>query len=310
MQNQPLVSVIIPCFNCQAFIKGSLQSVFNQTYKNFEVIVVDDGSTDKTKEILREYEIIRENFIYVYQNNKGPSKARNTGIANSSGKYIAFLDSDDLWKEEKLESQVDFLESNKECKLVLSNTNVIDEKGKVLYSIKRNIPSKQGKFIKDILLGNVIMFTSSLLFEKNLLEAIDTFNDDLKRREDHLFLINASYVTNIYNLDKVLTSKRINQSSISMSGNPENDIELNEIFFRQLLTEYPSLVKYKKSFYSVIYNSASQKYLRKNNKKKAQLYTLKALRKAPFKFKNLLLLFVTILPFSYSHIQNIRNMLR
>lgn len=99
----PLISVIIPVYNGEQFLHETLDSVFAQTYTNIEVIVIDDGSTDKSAEIIKRYPAVR----YIPQENRGVGKARNTGIKSSSGDYIALLDQDDLWLPEKLKIQVE-----------------------------------------------------------------------------------------------------------------------------------------------------------------------------------------------------------
>jgi uncharacterized protein (DUF1919 family) len=106
------ISVIITCFNQEAFIEEAIRSVLNQTYKNWECIVVNDGSTDKSQEIIEKLAAIDKRIKYVLQENKGVSKSRNKGFVKSSGQYIQFLDGDDYIEPEKLEIQVDFMEDN------------------------------------------------------------------------------------------------------------------------------------------------------------------------------------------------------
>lgn len=106
---QPLVSVIMPAYNAERYIAESIQSVLDQSYGNWELVVVDDGSTDKTAETVQRFAAGDSRVKCISQRNSGQGKARNTGIENSSGSLIAFLDSDDLWLPEKLERQVQFL---------------------------------------------------------------------------------------------------------------------------------------------------------------------------------------------------------
>ena len=126
----PKVSVIIPIYNAEKFISGTIESVIAQTYQDWEIIAVDDGSTDKTPEILTKYKKkLSSNLQVITQENSGVSIARNKGIPAARGEYIAFLDHDDLWTPEKLEKQVKLLDSNKELGLVYSDSYVIDECG-------------------------------------------------------------------------------------------------------------------------------------------------------------------------------------
>src|SRR4030042_4827818 len=103
----PKVSVIIPTYNRGNLVLESIQSVFAQTFSDYEIIVIDDGSTDNTREVLHPY---LSKLTYIYEKNSGQSFARNIGILASKGEYIAFLDSDDLWEPEKLETQVKLLD--------------------------------------------------------------------------------------------------------------------------------------------------------------------------------------------------------
>ena len=106
----PKISVNIPCYNSAAFIRETLESVLNQTYRDFEVIVMDDGSGDETGKIVKSFSDSR--VKYFYKNNEGLSETRNKGIAASSGEYIAFIDHDDLWLPEKLEKQMELFNKN------------------------------------------------------------------------------------------------------------------------------------------------------------------------------------------------------
>ena len=109
------VSVIIPVYNGENFIVGAIENVINQQYQPLEIIVVDDGSTDQTANIVSQF---KAQVKYVYQNNSGPASARNKGIKLSQGNIIAFLDTDDLWSENKLAIQLDYLAQNPNCSIV------------------------------------------------------------------------------------------------------------------------------------------------------------------------------------------------
>src|SRR4030067_1442187 len=106
----PLIIIIIPVYNAEQYLPETLDSVFTQTYTNIEVITVDDGSTDKSAEIIKRYPAVK----YIRQKNGGVSNARNSGIKASSGDYIAFLDQDDLWLPEKLKIQLEIASRHQE----------------------------------------------------------------------------------------------------------------------------------------------------------------------------------------------------
>jgi glycosyltransferase involved in cell wall biosynthesis len=115
--NKPLVSVIIPVYNGERYLVESIESVLAQTYRPIEVIVVDDGSTDNTSEIV--VTDFCDSVQYIYQDNSGPASARNAGLANAKGDIIAFIDADDFWSNDKLKIQLPLLISNPELEIVL-----------------------------------------------------------------------------------------------------------------------------------------------------------------------------------------------
>ena len=153
LKNEPLVSIITPLYNCEKYIEETIQSVINQTYKNWEMIIVDDCSKDKGVEIVEKYQKL-DSRIKLYRNekNQGVSYTRNRAIGLSKGKYIAFLDSDDLWKKEKLEKQISFMEENN---IVLSYTGYekINSDGSLRGKIK--VPKKldYNELLKNCLIG-------------------------------------------------------------------------------------------------------------------------------------------------------------
>ena len=121
-----LVSIIMPAYNAEKYIADSIRSVLAQTYSNWELIVVDDGSTDRTANIVREFAGHDSRVRYIFQENGRLGKARNTGIANAAGSLIAFLDSDDLWIPRKLQMQLQAMSENS-ADVVFSNAYVFTD---------------------------------------------------------------------------------------------------------------------------------------------------------------------------------------
>ena len=108
-----MVSIIMPVYNAEKYISRTINSVLNQTYEDFELIMVDDGSTDKGEEVIRKFTDPRVRFFVNDAEDKGAYSARNFGIRKAAGEYIAFLDSDDIWLKDKLEKTLDFMKKNK-----------------------------------------------------------------------------------------------------------------------------------------------------------------------------------------------------
>lgn len=128
---KPLVSVIIPTFNSEKYISDTIISVQNQTYQNWEMLLVDDCSTDETQTIITTFLTDKRIQFYPLETNSGTGVARNFGVSKTAGKYISFLDADDLWKPEKLQKQIDFMQAQK-LPFTFSFYDCIDEQGNSL----------------------------------------------------------------------------------------------------------------------------------------------------------------------------------
>lgn len=151
----------------------AIRSVLNQTFRDFEVIVIDDGSTDDTRHVVS---ALRNRIRYIYQHNKGLASARNTGIKASDGEYIAFLDADDIWEPQKLESQVEVMKSHPEVGLVYAAYSCIDEEDRIiLRSINRNKPT--GKILRELFLWSDIN-SSTVLVRKECFSRVGLFDEN------------------------------------------------------------------------------------------------------------------------------------
>ena len=172
------ISVIIPTYNRYTLLKRAITSLYAQTYPLQEIIVVDDGSTDNTKDIVKDFPEI----IYIFQQNKGVSAARNAGIQKAKNAWIAFLDSDDTWHREKLQKQVDFHKKNPDILMSYTAEKWV-RNGK---SVK--IPKKYKKIGKDAFVENLSycnIAPSSVLLHKRLLEQVGLFDESLRVCEDY-----------------------------------------------------------------------------------------------------------------------------
>lgn len=149
-----IVSIIIPCYNSAHFICETIESVLGQTYSNWEMIIVDDFSTDNTEEIVKTYvaQEHRIRFIRLEKNSGSATEPRNRGIQEAKGRFIAFLDSDDIWKPEKLEKQLPLFD-NPKVAIVYSDYEKIDEASKYA---GRRIYASESRTYRQLLLGNVI----------------------------------------------------------------------------------------------------------------------------------------------------------
>ncbi|MBA0882272.1 glycosyltransferase family 2 protein [Flavobacterium undicola] len=147
-----LVSVIIPTFNSEKYISDTIISVQNQTYQNWEILLVDDGSTDTTQTIITTFLTDKRIQFYPLEKNSGTGVARNYGVSKAAGKYISFLDADDLWKPEKLEKQVNFMQM-KNLPFTFSFYDCIDEQGN---SLNRRIEAPRNLSYRQLFFCNYV----------------------------------------------------------------------------------------------------------------------------------------------------------
>ncbi len=180
-----LISVVIPVYNGEKTIPETIQSVLEQTWTDWEIIVINDGSTDSTLEIVNGMDAPQLK-VFSYANG-GVSASRNRGIALAKGEYIAFLDADDLWTSDKLEAQFKALQDHPEAVLAYSWTDYIDEQGQFLYPGSHI--TVNGDVYTQLLLGNFLENGSNPLIRKDALTAIGNFDQSLPPAEDwDLFL--------------------------------------------------------------------------------------------------------------------------
>ena len=174
MKKAPLVSIVVPTFNAGKFIDDTIHSVLGQTYENWELIVVDDGSSDNTLEVLRRFKSDKIRVISMKRNG-GAAKARNRGISACTGRYICFLDADDLWQPSKLERQVEFMKE-KDCAFSFASYVFADANGRPNGKVVRvpaTINYKQA-------LKNTTIWTSTVMFDMKKLKKTDIKMPDVK----------------------------------------------------------------------------------------------------------------------------------
>ncbi len=191
-----LVSVIVPTYNREKYITKALESIFSQSYQNFEVIIVDDGSTDNTKEVIKPY-LKDQRVKYLFQKNQRVSKARNNGIRIAKGEYIALLDSDDYWIDsKKLEKQVSFFEKNPDYVITSGGIIRVNEFGEEISCV---LNPENDKTIREGMLFSCLFAPSAVMFRKNVWEKIGGFNEKSDLSEDWEFFMEACRLGKGYN---------------------------------------------------------------------------------------------------------------
>ena len=179
MKENPLISVIIPCFNREEFITKTMDSVISQTYKNWECLIVDDGSTDKSGEKIKEYCSKHPNIKYLHQENQERCIARNNGIQNAKGKYIAFLDSDDIWLNNHLEAFVKHLREFKDERCLFFSKVFYCQNDKI--ELKKDSDLNKEELFEFLLTET--FSTSRIIIHSEILEKY-TFDPSLPGVED------------------------------------------------------------------------------------------------------------------------------
>ena len=218
-RSEPTVSVIIPTYNRAEFVGRAIKSVLNQTYRNFELLVVDDGSSDNTKEVVKDFKSSRLKYIR-HEENEGVSSARNSGIKKSTGKYLAFLDSDDEWLPGKLEKQVERFSASEfsDVGLVYTGAYILKKPGQI---ISKQTPSHSGQLFNTILKkGNIVCGGgSSVLIKRECFNEVGVFREDLPAAEDYEMWLR---IARFFKFDYIeeLSVKYYEQANNRMSNNP------------------------------------------------------------------------------------------
>lgn len=203
-----VVSVIMPTFNRCHLLRESLESVLNQEADfHYEVIIVDDGSTDGTAEMIKREFADAKNIKYYYQNNSGVSVARNRGIKLALGKYIAFIDSDDIWVKTKMRNQVRYLNNNPACSLVAGMSSYIDANGNQLETIEGC--SEYISYTDLCIYTAIPGAMSNIMVRRSTIEEVGGFRQDLRFGEGREFLARVAKKNKIYCLQTVTVFIRI-----------------------------------------------------------------------------------------------------
>ena len=235
MNKTDLIPVIIPTYNRAHLIKRSVESVLNQTYKNLELIIVDDGSTDNTKEVIDSINDGR--IVYIKQENQGACAARNHGIDIAKGEYIAFHDSDDVWHLDKLEKQLNTLKQH--------NADVVSCKMFVFGNLIKRIWPKNFKegFLQNHSLP--LGISTQTLIGKTEIFLNNKFDLEMPRFQEFELLLRIQKKHSIYCIDKPLFDYYVQKDSISR--NPEKILKAWEIILernKDFLTKYSSSLEY------------------------------------------------------------------
>jgi glycosyltransferase involved in cell wall biosynthesis len=211
---EPLISVIIPTYNRANTISRALNSVLHQTYSNIEIIIIDDGSSDNTEEILNNF---KDNRIIIKKSmNRGAPAARNMGIRIAKGDFIAFLDSDDEWMLNKLEKQYNLI-SNSDTGFVYTGYHIIKPDGEIRLS---RLPGKKGNIFTDLIISNCVGSTSLLFVKKQHLIDVGGFDESMPSCQDWDLFIRLSQICKADFVKEYLLKYYEDNSKVRIYNNP------------------------------------------------------------------------------------------
>lgn len=274
----PQVSVIIPTYNRKRFLRRAIESVLNQNFSDFEIIVVDDASAEPVQDVVDCLKDPRIRLIR-HETNKGEAEARNTGILNSSCEYIAFLDDDDEWLSDKLALQLEKLKNSPPIVGgIYTGYAVVDFSSDQQLFVR--IPSRKGNIYRDLLRRNVIAAPSTVLLRRVCFETAGLFDGSVHYGVDHdLFLRIARHFHFDY-LELPLVKYHIHSGR--MSDNPDIVIKGLNALSRRYGLERGFILN--RTIMSEGYLDAGLSYLAVNQRKKAGLMFLKSIRMNPFEW--------------------------
>lgn len=208
------VSVIVPTFNNAKYIVAAIDSIRKQSHKDTEIIVIDDGSTDNTQQIMKTF----PDVVYVYQQHQGPAKARNKGLSEAHGEYIQFLDSDDVLLPTKLEKCLAVFDSHPDVGLVYTDYEVRNSDLKEPIAIQSTIPQKpQGSVLAELINSMSTFFAPHCaLIRRSHIDAVNGFNEHLMGTEDWFLWVSlAAQGVGFYHLNEVLAWTRKHDTNLS-----------------------------------------------------------------------------------------------
>lgn len=258
----PLVSIVMPAYNVEKYIASSIKSVIKQTYTNWELIIVDDFSTDSTVKIVQNF-LLDENRIKLIQrdtNSGKPSIAKNEALKHVNGVYIAFLDSDDLWMEDKLDIQINFMESNKHVGLTYTGGYWIDSSDNI---IKKFMPRYECGYNLSNQLRRYEINNQSVIITKNALEkTLQNFNENITIGEDYNLFMNIIALYESCAIKEYLVKYRIHENAITKRKNQISDGVL--VTLKELNKNYNIKAKYPLWFFLTYFKAIRFKYIKKN----------------------------------------------
>ena len=278
-EKSPTVSVIIPVYNSIQYLGEAVDSVLHQTFPDYEIIIVDDGSTDDIKGAVQPYLSSHDNIHFVRQKNKGPGPARNTAIRRATGKWIAFLDADDIWCPKKLEQQIDYARQHPDT-IVAGGRQCLDCRGHSPVMLDStvhftNFPTR-AEMLTYLLHVPYFCGLSSLIVSRTMIDTVGMFDESLRTVEDDDLIFRMLRVYNFYSIPDVVVIRRKHNESITTDSALEERIQNKYVATKKLLNilEEHELTKGKREILGYWAQEFARRHLYWNNYRYALKWAL------------------------------------
>ena len=224
LTDYPKVSVIMNCFNCSKYLEEAIDSVYAQTYKNWEIIFWDNASTDNSAEIARKYD---DKLRYFSSDKTVPlGHARNFALGKARGEYIAFLDCDDVWLPNKLEMEIEIFDTKRDVMLVYSNCYIVDSDGNTIKTAFESQKPARGRIFNELLSRYNFIALLTVVIKKEVLDEIGLFRDDYKIAADYDLFLKIAYLHPIDYVELPLAKYRVHEDNFSRNL----DVGIKEVF--------------------------------------------------------------------------------
>lgn len=273
MKGSPLISIVTPTYNRANFLPEAIESVLSQDYENYELLIIDDGSTDNSKDVIEKY-MDSKKIRYLYQSNSGQSVARNRGIEEANGDFICFLDSDNRWLPGKLSASVEAFERNPEADIVYGDVVLINEQGHEFS--RKNMKRYSGKITTHLLKDNCVSMNTTMS-KTNSIRAVGGFSGQVKVADDYDLWLRLSAEYTYKYIPKLMADYRVMTNQIS--SDKKRRFSSNEEIIRRFLVANPNLlsVSEQRDALNFFYTRAARHFSGTKNFKLANKYFWKAL---------------------------------
>ena len=247
----PTVSINLCCYNSEKYLEETLQSIFAQTYKDWELIIINDGSTDATESMVKQYISQEYPIIYHFQKNHGLGYSRNEALKRSHGKYVAFIDHDDIWMPEKLEKQIPVFYRETKTAIVTSNAIQFNEAGNNALFCKKAPPT--GYVFRELLGNNFICLSTAVIRRCALDDLDEWFDPRFRHIEEAELFTRIAYTWYLDYVDEPLVKNRIHKESSSYLR-PDLSPKETEMMISKFISLYPDFEKlYRKEILKLRY---------------------------------------------------------